>query len=57
MQPKRVRRRASDKTVPAQVCTNLAAIRLVTGKSRLDVALWQVDNAPCNAGFRNPDRS
>lgn len=38
----------------ATVWTKPAEIRLVIGKSDLDVWFWQIDNAMWNARYRNP---
>jgi hypothetical protein len=38
----------------AQAWSNPKSVRLVIGKSSLDVYPWQVDNALWNARYRNP---
>ena len=40
--------------VGPQAWANTKAIRLVIGKSSLDVYPWQIDHAMWNARFRNP---
>ncbi len=40
--------------VPVSVWTQSAEVRLVIGKSDLDVKLWQVDHQLWDARFRNP---
>lgn len=40
--------------ITPQAWSNPSTIRLVIGKSALDVYPWQVDNANWNARYRNP---
>lgn len=42
------------KLATATVWTNPRSVKLIIGKSTLDVQLWQVDHSLWNARFKNP---